>query len=248
MWRVGRIETREAILDFTSSGQGRRRTVQLFLDGTLFANAPDLTSWEADRFQALLCESCGVEGCKPGGWLVARRAGAYAVFLPAFEAMEQRAAEYGPPAYVLERGCPVLGEDLYGDLADPVPALPALDLLPPLTGGELARILQLEAPSDVLGVFPDPLAVRRDVIDAVSDGLLEERLDLVDACLSRYAQSSEPIDIVGEGESPSLVFYLATSPILEWSPLVGRGDQAHPRLEPGLVARPLRDPRKPPRA
>jgi hypothetical protein len=48
LWMVERVEFQPRELDFTSSGQGRRRTTAVVADGTEIINALDLFDSEED--------------------------------------------------------------------------------------------------------------------------------------------------------------------------------------------------------
>ncbi len=75
LWRVKRVEARQAVLDFSSSDLGQARVTQVVADGVVIANAREHTRWTERASQVQVCEECGVERCTPGGWVAARRAG-----------------------------------------------------------------------------------------------------------------------------------------------------------------------------
>jgi hypothetical protein len=173
VWRIKDFESRQVRLDFRSSGQGVLDVTQLVVGGVLFVNAVQLTNWSnTTRLQMIVCESCGIEQCEPGGWLCPRSAGDYAVFVPAFSAMlegHNGLTEYAPPAYVSSHGTPVLDRTAYSDFRERT-GLPALDQLPRLSSVELLYVLQWEAPGRALGRFPSIPEVRSDLVLSTSAG------------------------------------------------------------------------------
>ncbi|MBK8015202.1 MAG: hypothetical protein IPK13_28165 [Deltaproteobacteria bacterium] len=238
MWIPTTIETREAILDFTSSEQGWPRVTQLFVDSLLFANAIGLTSWDADAFQPLVCEACGIEGCEPGNWLVARRAGAFAVLLPDFPAMledENDATEHAPPAYIRTRGALVLGRDEYHRFRSLASGAREFERLPGLRGNEARRLLQFEAVHNMLGRFPGDVSVRDDHAIACSDGDLTERMrELVE--LLQGLGDHQPVRLrPASNEAVPVVFYLDDATATEWSPISIEKDRMVLLAAPGLV-------------
>ncbi len=222
------ISTRAATLDFTSSEQGRPRVTQLVVDDVLFANALNLTSWDAEAFQPLVCEACGIEGCEPGNWLVARRAGEFAVLLPDFSAMlddENEATEHAPPAYIRTRGALVLGRDEYHRFRSLVSGAREFERLPGLRGNEARRLLQFEAVHNMLGRFPGDVSVRDDHAVACSDGDLTERMrELVE--LLHALGEHHPVRLRRiSNEAVPVVFFLDDAKATEWAPLSIENDR-----------------------
>lgn len=232
------IETREATLDFTSSEQGRPRVTQLFVDDVLFANALNLTSWDAEAFQPLVCEACGIEGCEPGNWLAARRAGEFAVLLPDFSAMlddENEATEHAPPAYIRTRGALVLGPDEYHRFRSLVSGVREFERLPGLRGNEASRLLQLEAAHNMLGRFPGTVALRNDHAIACTDGDLTGRMQEVAGLLQALGEH-QPVRLRPvSSEAVPVVFYLDDAKATEWAPISLENDRAVLLAAPGLV-------------
>jgi hypothetical protein len=232
------IETRAATLDFTSSEQGRPRVIQLFVDDVLFGNAIGLTSWDAGAFQPLVCEACGIEGCEPGNWLVARRAGEFAVLLPDFQAMlddANDANEHAPPAYIRSKGALVLGPEEYHRFRSLVSGAREFQRLPGLRGNEARRLLQFEAVHNMLGKFPGDVAVRHDHAVACSDGEITERMQQVAALLDALGEH-QPVRLrpVGD-EAVPIVFYLDDPKATEWAPISIENDRAVLLAAPGLA-------------
>jgi hypothetical protein len=219
MWRVRQLASRQAKPDFSSSGQASRQLTQVIADGILLANATELSSWNERRVQVIVCESCGVEHCQPGGWLAPRLAGLDVVFAPAFSDMiagESERREYAPPAFVADRGVPLLDEDAYASFCKYAGELPLAKDLPVLSGADLVRCLQWEAPLRVLGSFPAPIALRRECLLAVSEGDLAETAEALDATIRQLAASeSVAIRPILPGTT-TRTFYLDGQGTLEW--------------------------------
>ncbi len=201
MWLVRGVTVQRATLDFSSSSGGHREVTQLLADGVLFANAIELTDWTGARAQVLVCESCGIEHCAPGGWLAPRAAGDLMVFTPAFEDMgsgDSERAEYRPPPYVANKGIPAFSRALYASFAEVCNELPSFDALPPLCGRDLALCLQLEAPGAVLGRFPalPELEDGKVLVTADEDRrlvrLLSETLHAIGACDAVRIECARP--------------------------------------------------------
>lgn len=238
MWIPTTIETHETTLDFTSSEQGRPRVIQLFVDDMLFGNAIGLTNWSAAAFQPLVCEACGIEGCEPGNWLIARRAGEFAVLLPDFPAMLDDAndsAEHAPPAYIRSNGALVLGPDEYHRFHALVSGAPEFQRLPELRGNEARRILQIEAVHNMLGKFPGDVAVRHDHAVACSDGDLADRLREVTELLHALGEH-QPVRLrlVGDGAVP-VAFYLDDPKATAWTPISVDNERLVLLAAPGFV-------------
>lgn len=241
MWIPSDIETKEGVLDFTSSGQERRKTKQLVIDGTLVANAIDLTSWEADSFQTLVCSECGIENCEPGNWMTAKSAGDFAVLLPAFEAMlrnEASRATFGPPHYLRTKGCLLFNKRAFSRLREYVPRLPQFDELKSLRGFEIQRMLQLEAPHNMLGKPGDVIALRTNHAVASSVGEVGEQLDVVDKMLRRLADR-RPMRLRRlNGSAQLVVISLADAKSTQWTPLAIENGQHLLHFVPGIVVQP----------
>ncbi len=236
MWQVDKIETRPAELDFSSSGGGRAKVRQVFFDDVLFSNAIGLVDWKDSRFQPLICEACGHEHCEPGSWLAVRRFGDHMVFMPALESMaegEWEQGEYRPPSYIKTQGLPLFTRDVYAQLRKSVGDLPDFDALTPLTCAEVALLVQLEAPAQVLGKFPDSPKIGRDLIVAVSEGELSEETALLEDTISSFMLDKGAARV--ETGVEARTFYLDIQPVAEWQPLANVQGTTGLRLEPGLV-------------
>lgn len=225
MWRVSSISTRPVTLDFTSSDQGFRKATALIFDGTVVANAIELTDWTEDRIQFEVCGACGIEHCAPGGWGVARRLDDAILFLPNFQEMAEDPKEYGPPLWMLDPGPALIPAHLLKDLHAAASELPTLERLRPLSGSEVARCLQLAAPLEVLGKLPKPPSVRRDRLCAVSEGDLSEIAAEIDRLLAKLGEQETVRLSVLDGTESAVTVWLDAPGSPEWCPLVEIGGE-----------------------
>ena len=243
MWTIESVTHRESRMDLSSSGQSDRDVTEVLFNGTVVANAVELTGWGEDAFQMFVCTSCGIEHCEGGNWLTARRCGEFVLFVPAFEWMSSAGRdvmEYAPPSYISQRGVPLLGRDLFGECRRLAPHLPEFDLIQQLSRREVALALSFEAPSEVLGEPFYPPDLRRDVLIAVSDGSLSRRIQDLEAVLSSCLEAGDlPAESSDSDLTQVITFYLDVPGFKEWRPLAFYGDTPVIRLDPGTVfARP----------
>ncbi|KMO77572.1 hypothetical protein BST22_07040 [Mycolicibacterium chubuense] len=226
---VGDLTTRTVTLDFSSSDGPHERVTQIAIDGAVFANAAELSSWGAARVQVHLCEQCGMEHCASGSWLVVRNVGIGAAFIPAFDEMlagewEQR--EYAPPYFA--QGLPIFTPDDYATLRRWCVGLPPMDALPLLTGDEILRVLQWEAPAHALGVFPADVELDQDLVLAVSDGGHADAAVLLEEAIEPTRGTGRASLETSSLSAQAITFYLNASGTPEWTPLYVVNDR--PRL------------------
>jgi hypothetical protein len=224
MWRIDAFESRRVRADFSSSGQASPEVTQLIVDGVVFANALELTDWSAHhRFQVIVCESCGIQQCAPGGWLCPRSAGEYVVFVPAFGAMlegEREGKDYAPPPYVATKGIPMCSAAAYGSLRDACVGLLGQEQLPRLNGRDLLRALQWEAPMRMLGRFPDVPQVRRDLVLASSDGDAADLVARLVRLLHEVGEMRSATLRPALGNERAVTLYIDGPGTPEWAPIV----------------------------
>jgi hypothetical protein len=75
MWIPQVIRSGPAKLNFSSTGQNDQPVTQIYADDVMIANAVQLTDWDTERIQVLVCEACGIVHCEPGNWVTVRGAG-----------------------------------------------------------------------------------------------------------------------------------------------------------------------------
>jgi hypothetical protein len=192
----------------------------LVFDGTVVANAIELTEWCDEPIQLEVCEQCGMVQCKTGGWGVARSMAGAVLFLPAFGAMEDDLTEYSPPLWISEHGPALVPPSLVGSLREAVPWLPAVDSLKRVSASEVARSIQGFAPRQVLGRFPETPVLHGEKLCAVSKGDLSEVVAEVNGLLTSLA-TEEPVKFrEQDGSEAELILYLDAIGYPEWAPVV----------------------------
>jgi hypothetical protein len=110
-------------------------------------------------------------------------------------------------------------------------AFPDARVIEPLNTRELARILQLEAPDDLLGSFPDLPCVDRDAVVAVSSGATAEQIARLNTQLERFFADRAALRFEPTIEPAKIEFFvLDNSALKEWPiPLLGDSFLADPR-------------------
>ena|ERR1044072_851164 len=146
--------------------------------------------------------------------------------------------EYRPPDQLARRGFPIIHVTTYQHLSGLLPAVPSPADMRKLTGLELARCLQMEAPMRVLGVFPENVSVNRHVVLASSEGDLSTMLDLLERSLTEVMNGSglhlRPRHV--DDAIPSL--FMNTNDLEEWHPVAISGATVNLHLGSGIVAEP----------
>jgi hypothetical protein len=221
MWRVNTIETRDRVLDFSSSGQGRLETQAILADGVAIINAASLLDLDTpdEHVQVRVCEECGFSHCESGGWIALRRVGTSVLWIPCFELMADPdgtgAREYAPPRF--PTGLPLFPPDQYEVLRQLAPGFPALDAVPLLRSRAAVRLLQSEAPGRVLGRFPEtPRLDRRDLFIASEPDELSDATAKLEALIENAWAADEAVQL-GEGSTP-VTFYLDLPGTPAWTP------------------------------
>lgn len=239
LWMVEQLEFRRRELDFTSSEQGKRMTTSVFADGTEIINSLDLFDDEGDPIQTIVCEQCGFSGCERGNRVSVRRLDGGILFMPAFEAMAEGGsdlAEYGPPYFVSQRGSAFLRGGALSVLASRVPFFADPQRWPALTLRESVLLLQWNAPSRVLGEFPDKPRLREEAISATSHGAGREAYDALGAAIETSSGDSRPARLVfGE----PVFFYLDQAGCPDWTPLTFDGTKYRLALAAGVGVEPV---------
>jgi hypothetical protein len=220
VWQVQHLEFRRATLDFRSSGQGQRDVTQVLFDGELFANAADLTSWDADLFQVLVCDHCGIEDCGAGNWVEIRRLGDACLFTPCLSGDLDL---YFPPRSFERRGIPMLSDRDYRWLRQRLHGLPQEPRL--LMPTDIAHLIACEAPAGLLVREASRFRILAQLVVAVSEGEVEAAARQLEALLNECAGASEPATTREVGASDTrLSFYLNDKTFTEWTPLVQHSD------------------------
>lgn len=219
------ITLRRVKLDFTSSGQGIRKDRALVADDEEIANAVGLVDFSENPLQAVVCKSCGYTGCEQGGWVALRRVGDAVVWLPDFETMAQgegEMTEHAPPSFLARRGALVLrGRPLESVRAE-LSEFPDPSSLPALSGVDVARLVQWEAPGRLLGRFPDVPRIDRSRLIAVDPGDTSLRAAELNRLVDLYVSSRDAV--VPTGGAHPVTFFVDLPGIPEWTPMAETGE------------------------
>jgi hypothetical protein len=221
MWVVHDLTARSVTLDFSSSDQGRQAVTQLVIDGVQFTNAAELSSRDnPTRVQLRICEDCGIEGCASGGWMAPRNVGVGVAFIPAFDDMlpdDWRRAEYAPPFF--EQSMPLFLPDNYDRLRGWSERLPPIEEVPALTGEELVRCLQWDAPAGVLGKFPAETQLDDDFLLAAHNREVADVAALTQSAIGQTGDESRVWFTPIPPAAQAVTVYLDTPGTPEWAPV-----------------------------
>lgn len=241
MWQLTEPTVKSAVLHLVDIGEGEKTTVtQIWQHDTRLINAIERVNWQdaGANYQFELCETCGIVGCQPQGWVSVRKIGDGVGIVPAFESVDQAAKdlqdEYLPPAY-LNDGAIWLDPFQYESLF--ALALPYAQL-PRLTAWEAAKLLQWEAPHRLLGEIYTVPKLPPDSVMASSEGSFLEQVPIFVEILQQLLTTSENTVIRPVRPQDSVIsFYLDIAGIPEWKALVYDGSAYGIYLEPGFFIR-----------
>ena len=103
----------------------------------------------------------------------------------------------------LPQGMPVFEPDDYARLRRWCGGLPAIEAVPVLTGGELLRCLQWEAPARVLGKFPAEIQLDQDLLLAASDGEVSDAAAMLESAIRRIDHAERSVSHTQSVDSAS---------------------------------------------
>lgn len=193
MWEIRNPEIRPSKLDFGSSGQGQHDVFQLFAGDINLINAIELVDWNEEDSQLLICEACGMPGCKSRDWVSVRRSDSLVLFLPSSEYVwreKKDETEYCPPAYFRERGIPYLDSPTYESLRSKHSSFPTIDQLRPLKLKEATALFQWTAPDQIFGDPPE-VNVRPELFVGSSEGDHAEQLKRLETLVKKQYESAD---------------------------------------------------------
>lgn len=226
MWKINSLEIKPAILDFSSSGQGKLEVSRLVSDGIELINALELVEWDSEDTQVRICEECGVVKCQPGGWVSFRKSDSLVLILPAADYVwgdREDNNEYRPPPYLMKRGIAYLTLSTYEDLRSRHSSLPAVDQIHELNLREATLLFHWNAPSHVLGA-PPVISTRRDIVVGSSEGdHLEQLQGLEDLLRAQYEDKSLAQLRSRLSNERVVTFFLQSAEFIEWDALVFDG-------------------------
>ena len=228
MWKINNPEIKRSILDFGSSGQGKREASQLLTDGIELINAIELVDWGSEDTQVLVCEACGHTQCESGGWVSFRKSDSLLLILPSATYVwgdKEDKREYRPPAYLTERGIPYLTLSIYEDLRSRDSAFPTVDRIRELNMSEATLLFHWNAPAHVLGE-PPVIRTRRDIVVGSSEGDHLEQFERLENLLRAYYEDKSVAQLRSRLSNERIVsFYLHGAEFIEWEALIFDGSE-----------------------
>lgn len=208
--------------DYRSSGLGVVAGTAVDARGHLLLNAAERVDMHAGATaQVHLCSCCGIPMCVSGGWVAMRRAGELVLWIPAWQAMDEdkwKKSDYAPPPFMYTAGPAAFSEHAWNRLRELAPDLPALMELPRLTSYEAARILQFSAP-EVLGKYPEPPRVHRDLLICTSNGDVGPQAERVARVLRDAFTTRAPVALTSVPAARPIDFFLDLPNTPCWAPL-----------------------------
>jgi len=187
-------------------------------------NALELVHWEDYGIQVEVCDHCGCSGCGAGNWISLRRLGDSVVWIPFWSEMlkgEWELSEYSPPYFLRKHGVPIFSAHDWSLLKELIGSIPPIHEIPCLTASEMALIIQAEAPGRVLGEFPQPPKLYKDLIVAVTEGELSDWVRSLQECLSESWSSQVPVDCQSiDSTMKQVEFWMELPGAPSWTPLV----------------------------
>ncbi|MEM1252023.1 MAG: hypothetical protein AAGI69_06285 [Cyanobacteria bacterium P01_H01_bin.21] len=240
MWQLSHPAIKAADFRFADPDEDQTDSFQLWQDDICLINALSCVNWhdtDAD-FQFEICKTCGYVGCQSQGWVSMRNMGTIVGILPAFkkidQAPERLRQEYLPPAY-LRDGAIWINQSDYENLQSLI-TLPDFRHLPRLTPWEAAKLLQWEAPHQVLGDIYSVPKLPPNLVTASSEGSFLEQVPIFTGLLQRLLAFSDNLVIRSISPQDHIIsFYLDMAGIPEWRVLVGNSSDYRIYLEPGYV-------------
>lgn len=226
MWQIKNPKFEPTTLDFTSSQQDHFQATRLVADGVELMNAIELTEWEKDRVQVLICVHCGIVGCASGGWVSLRSAGDLFLLMPAFDAMRDddwSRTEYGPPSFVKDHGAAYFDRRTYDFLREKSTSVPPFEKIRPLQMREAMWLVQSSAPMRILGE-PATLDLDRRKFDyavAAMEGDPKEHLHNAEHLLRENFESYSAVRLRPLlPDEESITLFLETTEFIDWKVMV----------------------------
>lgn len=219
MWSPERVYTKKATLDFSSSGQGKKETTELYFDDFKLSNAVDLVEYYPDSTQFIVCSECGITDCASGDYLTLRRIENFVVFIPAFEEMRaDKDFQYNPHYEVSKSGGILLDNAKYLEVRNALTELPKFEDLPVLINSEIPILLQWESTVNALDIFPFPVEFRSDLFLATSSEMDESIVAKLRFLIQLYENSKAEAHLV-ESEYSDISIFLDIDGYYEWNPI-----------------------------
>ena len=236
MWCLASPELKSGHLDIGEAWRGQIPVRQLWEGDICLSNAINLVSWHCGNGQMTLCD-CGVTGCQSGNWVSLRQAGERVLMVPVFTEIDDVSLhihdDYGPPDYLLRWGGLYFERTQYAKLQI---GFPQFEDVPPVTGWEIAKLYQFEAPAQILGKSDATPRLPQDMVVASSTGSFLEQVPQLEGLLVSLLVSDQPITLrpVSPNDTP-ITFYLDIAGFPEWPALALTEDGLRLYLSPGFV-------------
>ncbi|MGD1857037.1 MAG: hypothetical protein ACFB2W_22620 [Leptolyngbyaceae cyanobacterium] len=162
-----------------------------------------------------------------------------ALILPAFQAIIQASRglenEYLPPKY-LHSGAGWIDQSLYEETLMDLAPCPEFQQLPQLTSWEAAKLVQWEAPQQILGGIHSRPKLPPDLVIASSTGSFLEQVPIFTELLNQFLDAADSVIVQSiQAEAQVIGFYLDLAGIPQWNALVSDGDVCSLYLEPGYT-------------
>ena len=242
MWQIKNAEIRPSKLDFRSSGQDKLAVSQLFVDEIQLINALELVEWDQEHSQFLICEACGMPGCKSQDWVSVRRSDSLVLFLPSCEHVwrEQKDyMEYCPPRYLKSRGIPYLNSHTYESLSSRHSSFPTIDQIQPLKVKEATVLFQWTAPDRILGEPPE-VSIRRELFVGSSEGDHVELLQILEDLMKKHYESESSAELRSIASNERVIsFYLDAARFSEWQAILFDGSEYRLLVDSKYVVDPV---------
>ncbi len=234
MWSPEKVYTKKATLDFSSSGQGKKDTTELYLEDFKLSNAVDLVEYDSDSTQFMICSECGMTDCASGGYLTLRRIDNSVAFIPAFEEMrDDRDSRYTPHYEVSKSGGILLDKAKYLEVRNAITELPNFEELSVLKNSDIPILLQWESTVNALDKFPFPIEFRSDLYLATSSELEESIVTKLEDLIHLYENSDEDAHLA-ENENSDVSIFLDIDGYYEWNPMWESNGVLGLKLKPNL--------------
>lgn len=226
MWEIKNPAIQKSRLDFTSSGQGFYEASQLVAGGVVLMNAIELTEFDEDAVQLLICNQCGIVGCRSGNWVSPRKSGDFILLIPAFEKMEGDAwseTEFAPPQYLKKEGAAYFNLETYENLRRLISRFPAIEKIKNLKMSEAMRLAQDKMPLRIFGAPPE-INVQPDkfgYIIASSGGEATENLRKIEEILRQNYKNDSPAKIRPAAADEEIIhLFVDAVEFTDWQALV----------------------------
>jgi hypothetical protein len=238
VWLIQDFSIREVTLGIGDADFRPIHTSGVYCGDVCLINATTLCDFSTDPCQLTICH-CGEIGCSSSGYVSFRRIGEFVAMIPAFKGLgsddEHVRSRHEPPMYFdhQERNGAVFDREIYSALQARVPELPVAAEIPRLFATEAISLIQLAAPLQVLGSFPDRPTLKKNLILAVTLGDVGSEINAVNSFITAVIEANARVDLAGPSEEwTPIEFHLNEVGFPSWTSFKRSGDQMGILLEP----------------